>query len=186
MNKKFWILFLIACTVGAAQSTLTTPANPAQPDPGTPATNVQDAGTPATRGQDVGKPRNAVVTGPATEMNDVTLSTESSKFAGPLKSKSDFQLFAEEAAGRPLQVYGRRLFDEVPTTFAPVEHIPVPANYVIGPGDELLIRAWGKIDLDSRVTVDRNGQISLPKVGTVIVAGLRYDELESHLRASLG
>jgi len=186
MNKKFWILFLISCTVCAAQSTLTTPANPAQPDPGTPATNVQDAGTPATRVQDVGKPRNAVVTGPATEMNDVTLSTASSKFAGPLKSKSDFQLFAEEAAGRPLQVYGRRLFDEVPTTFAPVEHIPVPANYVIGPGDELLIRAWGKIDLDSRVTVDRNGQISLPKVGTVIVAGLRYDELESHLRASLG
>ena len=81
---------------------------------------------------------------------------------------------------------GVRLFDEVPTTFAPVDHIAVSADYVIGPGDELLIRAWGKIDLDARLTVDRNGQISLPKVGTVIVAGLRYDQLESHLRSSIG
>ena len=105
---------------------------------------------------------------------------------GPLTAKSEFQHFAEEAAGRPLQVYGRQLFDEVPTTFAPADNIPVPADYVIGPGDELLIRAWGKIDLDSRVTVDRNGQISLPKIGTLSVAGVRYEELESHLRFTIG
>jgi protein involved in polysaccharide export with SLBB domain len=176
MNKKFWILLLLSGTVCAAQSTLTIPANPAPPDPG----------TPATRGQDAGMPRNAVITAPATEANGATEAPASSRFVGPLTSKSDFQLFAEEAAGRALQVYGRRLFDEAPTTFAPLDHIPVPANYVIGPGDELLIRAWGKIDLDSRLIVDRNGQISLPKVGTVIVAGLQYDQLESHLRSSLG
>ena len=131
-------------------------------------------------------PRNTVITAPATEGNGATEAPASSRFIGPLTSKSDFQLFAEEAAGRALQVYGRRLFDEAPTTFAPLDHIPVPANYVIGPGDELLIRAWGKIDLESRLIVDRNGQISLPKVGTVIVAGLQYDQLESRLRSSLG
>jgi protein involved in polysaccharide export with SLBB domain len=83
-------------------------------------------------------------------------------------------------------VYGRQLFDEVPTTFAPVEHIPVPADYVLGPGDELLIRAWGKIDLDSRVTVDRNGQIYLPKVGSLTVAGLRYEQVEGYLHSAIG
>lgn len=99
---------------------------------------------------------------------------------------SEFELFAEDAAGAPLTVYGRQLFNEVPTTFAPMDRIPVPANYVIGPGDELLIRVWGKIDLDANVIVDRNGQIFLPKVGTLTVAGLRYDQLESYLRASIG
>jgi protein involved in polysaccharide export with SLBB domain len=77
------------------------------------------------------------------------------------------------------------LFDEVPTTFAPVEHVPVPADYVLGPGDELLIRVWGKIDLDSRVTVDRNGQVYLPKLGTLNVAGLRYDQLEGYLHSAV-
>ena len=66
-----------------------------------------------------------------------------------------------------------------------MEHVPVPADYVVGPGDELLIRAWGKIDLDSRVTVDRNGQVYLPKVGTLNVAGLRYDQLEKYLHSSI-
>ncbi len=108
-----------------------------------------------------------------------------SRVTGPLTTKSDFQRFAEDATGYRLPVFGRQLFDEVPTTFAPVEHVPVPADYVVGPGDELLIRAWGKIDLDSRVTVDRNGQVYLPKVGTLNVAGLRYDQLERYLHSSI-
>jgi polysaccharide export outer membrane protein len=67
-----------------------------------------------------------------------------------------------------------------------MDHIPVPSNYAIGPGDELLIRAWGKFDLDVRLTVDRNGQISLPKLGVVSVAGLRYEQLEGYLRQAIG
>ena len=67
-----------------------------------------------------------------------------------------------------------------------MDHIPVPIDYLIGPGDELLIRIWGKIDLDASVRVDRNGQIFLPKVGSLSVAGLRYEQLESFLRASVG
>ena len=107
------------------------------------------------------------------------------RIVGPLTTKSDFERFAEDGTGHRLAVYGRRLFDEVPTTFAPVERVPVPADYVLGPGDELLIRAWGKIDLDSRVTVDRNGQVYLPRIGTLNVAGLRYDQLEGYLHAAI-
>ena len=40
--------------------------------------------------------------------------------------------------------YGQELFQTVPTTFAPVDRVPVTANYVIGPGDELLVRGWGQ------------------------------------------
>jgi protein involved in polysaccharide export with SLBB domain len=103
-----------------------------------------------------------------------------------ITAQSDFQRFAEDTTGYPLSVYGRQFFDEVPSTFAPMDHIPVPADYAIGPGDELLIRAWGKIDIDASVTVDRNGQISLPKVGTLNVVGLRYEQLDGYLRTAIG
>jgi protein involved in polysaccharide export with SLBB domain len=105
---------------------------------------------------------------------------------GPILAKSGFELFAEDAAGHPLPVYGRQLFDEGPATFAPIDSMPVPADYVLGPGDELQIRVWGKIDFESRVIVDRNGQVSLPKVGTLAVAGLRYDRLEHFVRNAIG
>ena len=56
----------------------------------------------------------------------------------------------------------------------------------VGPGDELMIRAWGSIDVDYRSTVDRNGQINLPKVGSFNVAGVKAADLEQHLRAQIG
>jgi protein involved in polysaccharide export with SLBB domain len=107
------------------------------------------------------------------------------KVVGPITARTEFEIFAEDEAGRSLPVFGRSLFDAVPTTFAPLDRVPVPANYVLGPGDELLIHVWGKIDLDTRVTVDRNGQIFVPTVGTLTVAGLRYEQLESFLHSAI-
>ena len=50
--------------------------------------------------------------------------------------------------------------------------VPVTPDYVIGPGDELLIQVWGQVTLNSRFTVDRSGSIYIPQVGTLHVAGL--------------
>src|SRR5271167_3691785 len=59
---------------------------------------------------------------------------------------TDFQLLVKSSLGQVLPIYGANLFENVPTTFAPVDHVPVTADYAIGPGDELMIRAWGQID----------------------------------------
>jgi polysaccharide export outer membrane protein len=107
------------------------------------------------------------------------------RVVGPITTRTEFQIFAEDEAGHPLQVFGRRLFDQVPTTFAPLDRIPVPSDYVLGPGDELLIHVWGKVQMDTRVTVDRNGQIFLPSVGTLTVAGLRYEQLQGFLHSAI-
>jgi len=106
------------------------------------------------------------------------------KAAAPITTRTEFEIFAEDEAGHSLPVFGRKLFDEAPTTFAPLDRIPVPANYVLGPGDELLIHVWGKIDLDTRATVDRNGQIFVPTIGALTVAGLPYEQLQSFLRSA--
>lgn len=53
----------------------------------------------------------------------------------------------------------------------------VPPEYVVAPGDELMVTLWGTVDADLRLTVDRSGRIHIPRVGSVQVAGLRASEL---------
>jgi protein involved in polysaccharide export with SLBB domain len=62
----------------------------------------------------------------------------------------------------------------------------VPADYTIGPGDELQVSIWGSVDADLRLQVDRSGRIALPRVGTVMVAGVRYADLTDTLTRRVG
>ena len=50
----------------------------------------------------------------------------------------------------------------------------------------MLIRAWGQIEFDVHSRVDRNGAIYIPRVGTINVAGLRYDQLQGYLKSHIG
>jgi protein involved in polysaccharide export with SLBB domain len=99
---------------------------------------------------------------------------------------SEFQKFVETATGRLLPMFGSSFFADPTSVQDPLNNVPVAGDYVIGPGDELIVRAWGSIDADMRATVDRNGQINLPKVGSFNVAGVRASDLERHLRAQIG
>ena len=100
---------------------------------------------------------------------------------------SEFQKFVEAATGRMLPVFGARFFSEAQDSgFGALDNVPVPADYVVGPGDEVMVRAWGSIDVDYRTTIDRNGLLNLPKVGSFTVAGVKASDLERHLRAQIG
>jgi polysaccharide export outer membrane protein len=99
---------------------------------------------------------------------------------------SEFQKFVEAATGRNLPVFGAGFFVDAANSLATVDNVPVSSDYTVTPGDEVLIRAWGAIDVDYRATVDRNGQVNLPKVGSFTVAGVRASELEKHLRTQIG
>lgn len=98
----------------------------------------------------------------------------------------EFQKFVEVATGRQLPMFGASFFVDAANSFATVDNVPVSGDYTVGPGDEVMIRAWGGIDVDYRATVDRNGQVNLPKIGSFTVAGVRASDLEKHLRAQIG
>lgn len=99
---------------------------------------------------------------------------------------NEFQRFVQTATGRLLLVFGASFFGAPADTFAPVDNVPVSADYTVGPGDEIVVKAWGSIDIDFRAVVDRNGQINLPRVGSFTVAGVRAADLERQLRAQIG
>jgi protein involved in polysaccharide export with SLBB domain len=104
----------------------------------------------------------------------------------PPQPLTEFQKFVAGTTGEILPIFGASLFQYAPSTFSPVDNTPVPPDYIIGPGDELRIRIWGQVNFDANVLVDRAGEINLPQVGQVHVAGLPFQALTEHLRTAIG
>ncbi len=102
--------------------------------------------------------------------------------AGPALSAKDlpgeFEAFVQRLAF-PTEI--RRFGAELMTPTDSVEtadSLPlVPADYLIKPGDEIVLTIWGSVEADLRLLVDRSGRISIPRVGPVLVAGVRYADL---------
>jgi len=98
---------------------------------------------------------------------------------------SEFQKFVFENTGTVLPVYGAEFFANTPSTFAPISNTPVPSEYTLGPGDELLIRGWGTIDINFRATIDRNGTINIPTIGSVVLGGVKAGDAEGLVRSAV-
>lgn len=100
--------------------------------------------------------------------------------------ENQFQNFVQISIGKRLPIFGSALFMNAPTTFAQANRIPITGNYIIGPGDELILSVWGPITLNARVVVNREGNILLPRVGPVNVAGVQYDQLHDKVAEAIG
>jgi polysaccharide biosynthesis/export protein len=98
---------------------------------------------------------------------------------------TEFQRYVAESIGQNLQIFGASLFDRVPGTFMPSNRALVGPNYVIGPDDELQINIWGQLNLVRRFVVDSRGEIVLPDVGPIVVAGLQYGQVAGVLKTAM-
>ncbi|WP_353065356.1 SLBB domain-containing protein [Tunturibacter psychrotolerans] len=104
----------------------------------------------------------------------------------PLNSPTEFQQLVANSIGKMLPLYGVDLFRNLPSTFAPLNLVPVTPDYVVGPGDELLIQMWGQVNLNGRFLVDRSGSIFVPQVGSVHVAGVKFEQMHDFLKGQVG
>ena len=149
-------------------------------------TNADDLGDPRSNGQS-SRPTivNRGVLRSSAATTEKPVAEPPPQPQAPIADRNEFQEFVSISLGRPLPMFGYNLFDGAPSTFAPVDRVPVTADYVIGPGDEIVIRAWGQVDIDYRATVDRNGAIHIPQIGSLTVGGLRYQDLHGYLRSAI-
>jgi protein involved in polysaccharide export with SLBB domain len=101
--------------------------------------------------------------------------------------QTGFEKFVEQNTGTRLRLFGYDLFKRghKPANQS-VANLPAPVDYEVGPGDEILLHAWGGVDGNLRLVVDRNGQVTVPKVGTVTVAGVRASELNNVFKKQIG
>lgn len=87
---------------------------------------------------------------------------------------------------KKLALYGFDVFRRAQIDFKPEEYGPVDANYPIGAGDEIIITVWGEVELRHDLTVDRNGEIFVPNVGVIKLAGLTVKQARKRLFNRLG
>jgi protein involved in polysaccharide export with SLBB domain len=90
----------------------------------------------------------------------------------------------EQAMPGNLKQFGYDLFNKTVSSFAP-STMPVGPDYIIGPGDQFTLTLWGTTEGIYDLKVSKEGQITLPKVGVVSVAGVRFGELEQTLKRHL-
>jgi polysaccharide export outer membrane protein len=84
-----------------------------------------------------------------------------------------------------LQQFGYDNFMKTVSSFAPAATTPVGPEYIIGPGDQFTITLWGTTEGIYTLQVTKEGNITLPKVGVVPVAGLKFEDLETTIRKHL-
>lgn len=90
------------------------------------------------------------------------------------KLADEKKLIADAEEEKKLKRFGVAMFDAEISTFAPVSNAPVPDSYILGPDDTLVVQMYGKQTENHELKVDRDGNINLPEVGPVSVAGLKF------------
>lgn len=100
---------------------------------------------------------------------------------------SEFEAFVQRLTDpAPIRRFGADLVtrgtDASSADFSPL----VPQDYLVKPGDEILLTIWGSVDADLKLVVDRSGRIGIPRVGTVQVGGVRYADLPDVIKRRVG
>ena len=85
------------------------------------------------------------------------------------------------AAG--LKPFGYDLFNQAPSTFAPVTDVPVPADYIVGAGDQLTIQLYGSQNKTLKLVVGRDGSVNFPELGPISVANQTFNAVRGNLEA---
>lgn len=95
----------------------------------------------------------------------------------------------EPIEAEALKPFGYDLFAGTPSTFAPATDVPVPAEYVVGPGDTLEVQLFGNTKGRYSLIVGRDGRIDFPETGPLAVSGRRFeqvrDDIEKRVREQM-
>jgi protein involved in polysaccharide export with SLBB domain len=124
----------------------------------------------------------------AKEAKEASLAEAMEEQRGTKLAKLDeieFQRFVLSATGQALSLYGYELFAK-PSAFAPAQAAPVPAAYILGAGDEVVVQVNGLVEINDKFVIDRDGRIMLPRVGPLNLAGVALSDVEKVMTAHIG
>lgn len=92
------------------------------------------------------------------------------------------QQAADKLKKREKEVFGKDVFNNTALTFEPNLNIPTPENYILGPGDEVIVDIWGDAEETIRERISPDGNIIVEKVGPIYLSGLTVKEANTRLK----
>ena len=95
-------------------------------------------------------------------------------------------LYFESIPIKSKKVFGRDIFNNQALSFEPQMNIATPQNYVLGPGDQLVIDIYGATQESEILTVSPDGDVTVPNVGPVQVSGLTVSAAQKRIHSKLG
>ena len=96
---------------------------------------------------------------------------------------NEFQKYVLQITGQSLNLFGADFFENLTNNNSQFSRSPVSDDYVLGAGDQLLIRVWGSTSAEAMVTLDRQGAIAFPKLGTLRLAGVKAGQLDAVVKS---
>lgn len=87
-----------------------------------------------------------------------------------------------ETPAQATQIYGHNIFRNQRLSFEPNTNQATPANYKLGPGDEVVIDVWGTSETTIRQTISPEGSIQVTNLGPVYLSGKTVNEANAFLR----
>jgi protein involved in polysaccharide export with SLBB domain len=96
---------------------------------------------------------------------------------------NEFQKYVLQTTGQALPLYGAEFFENLNNNNGQFSRSPVSDDYALGAGDQLLIRVWGSTSAEATVSIDRQGSISFPKLGTLKLAGVKAGQMDAVVKA---
>lgn len=91
---------------------------------------------------------------------------------------------ASEATGK--RIFGHDIFRRGGISFEPNMNIATPQNYVLGPGDQVIIDIYGASQKTLQLTVSPEGEITVPGYGPIYVQGLSVASAQAKIRSTVG
>ena len=100
--------------------------------------------------------------------------------------ESDVQATSDTNEGVGKKVFGRDIFNQRALSFEPNMNIATPQNYVLGPGDQVIVDVYGASQRTLQLTISPEGDITVPGYGPIQVSGLTVASANAKIRSTLG
>ena len=149
------------------------------------AAGLQGGVAGASLGGGLGLPGLLAITMPSSNLQDdaeVAQDNKNQKKPAPLLP-NEFQKYVLQTTGQALPLYGAEFFENLNNNNGQFSRSPVSDDYALGAGDQLLIRVWGSTSAEATVSIDRQGSISFPKLGTLKLAGVKAGQMDAVVKA---
>ncbi|SFP01563.1 SLBB domain-containing protein [Prevotella sp. tf2-5] len=124
------------------------------------------------------------------DLNTAKVGTTGEVYANASDEKAqvehDVQATSSVTAGTGKKIFGHDIFNRGALSFEPNMNIATPQNYVLGPGDQVIIDIYGASQKTLQLTVSPEGDITVPGYGPIMVAGMSVAAAQSKIRSTVG